>query len=198
MIFVRDEFTSYQGTGHLIGTRQYFVRFAGCSVASCPIRKECDEPDALTRRGAAEVEVEAVVERALASVGRSGWLHITGGEPTDQGDGLQELVKLARKRGLYVHLQTSGIRRVPIQWDWLTVSPKQDIPEQTFGQELVLIDTGDLSRERMQRLVASTSFWCYYLCPLWGHSLASTADLAKEVGDPWSLTMQMHKVGGFK
>jgi organic radical activating enzyme len=198
MLYLQDEFVSYQGTGHLIGTRQYFVRFAGCSVAECPIRQQCDEPAALTRRNANTTDVDEVVERAMASVGRSGWLHITGGEPTDQSDGLQELAKLARKRGLYVHLQTSGVRRVPIQWDWLTVSPKQELPEQKFGQEMVVIDDGALQPERMRKLVDSTSFWSYYLCPLWGRDLSATANVALQLGDPWCLTLQMHKVGAFR
>lgn len=198
MIYVRDEFVSYQGTGHLIGTRQYFVRFAGCSVATCPIRSVCDEPDALVRKGAKQETPTAIVSRALSKVGTGGWLHITGGEPTDQSDGLQELAKLARKSGLYVHLQTSGVRRVPIQWDWLTVSPKEWMPTQRFGQEIVMIDDSTLDSERLAQMVSKTSFWSYYLCPLWGRSLEETAKFAALVGDPWCLTMQMHKIGGFK
>jgi organic radical activating enzyme len=158
-VWLSDEFVTYQGTGHLIGTQQYFVRFAGCSVASCPIRTECDEPLSLTRHAAKRVGIAEIVERALASVGPRGWLHITGGEPTDQSDALQELSKLARKRGLFVHLQTSGARRVPIQWDWLTVSPKQEMPEQRFGQEMIVIDTGRLQQDALRRLVSETSFW---------------------------------------
>ena len=144
------------------------------------------------------VDVAIVPVGALASVGRSGWLHITGGEPTDQSEGLQELVKIARKEGLYVHLQTSGVRRVPIQWDWLTVSPKQHMPEQKFGQEIVLIDDGSLNIDRMKLMVQSTSFWSYYVCPVWGRDLSNTYAIAKEAGDPWCITMQMHKLGGFK
>ena len=54
MIYVSDTFTTYQGTGHLLGMRQHFVRFAGCGVAECPIRDQCDEPSALTRKGAVQ------------------------------------------------------------------------------------------------------------------------------------------------
>lgn len=195
MIHVADEFVAFQGTGHLSGVRQYFVRFAGCSV-KCPIRSECDEPAALTRRGATSTAPALIVARAIETVGPRGWLHITGGEPTDQAEGLQLLVMAARDAGLYVHVQSSGVRRVPVQWDWLTISPKVNEPAQTFGQEMVVIDDGTVTAERLRELRASTSFWCYYLCPLWGRDMAATTQLAAEAG--WDLTWQMHKHAGMR
>ena len=198
MIHILDTFTTYQGTGHLLGTRQHFIRFAGCSVAHCPIREQCDEPRALTRAQAQQVDPKELVLDAVAAVGERGWLHITGGEPTDQSDGLQELVQHARKVGLYVHLQTSGIRRVPIQWDWLTVSPKIRQPLQTFGQELIVVDDGTVTVEWLHELVATTKFWTYYLLPLWGRPMQDTVALAQRAGDPWMLTCQLHKIGGFQ
>lgn len=193
MIYVTQQYASFQGTGHLSGTRQFFVRFAGCAVA-CPIRKQCDEPAALTRHDAEKVEPDEVVANALRVVGERGWLHVTGGEPTDQPEGLQRLVMQARAAGLYVHVQTSGVRRVPVQWDWLTVSPKVREPLQTFGQEMVVVDDGMVTPEWLRELRSSTSFWCYYLCPLWGRDMHGTAALAAEAG--WDITSQAHKVWG--
>jgi 7-carboxy-7-deazaguanine synthase len=189
-MFIQETFTSFQGTGHLTGVRQFFVRFAGCSV-KCPIRSECDEPLALTRKNAIEVDADTIVKAAQASVGPRGWLHITGGEPTDQSEELQLLVMQARNEGLYVHVQTSGVRRVPVQWDWLTVSPKVEEPLQKFGQEMVVIDDGTVTTEWLDQLKATTNYWCYYLCPLWGRDPTSTAELAARSG--WDLTSQMHK-----
>ena len=194
-IYVSDMFSSFQGTGHLTGTRQFFVRFAGCSV-KCPIRKDCDEPFALTRGKATKHSAESIVSDALQAVGPRGWLHITGGEPTDQSRALQELVMHARQSGLYVHVQTSGVRRLPVQWDWVTVSPKVQEPEQRFGQEMVVIDDGTVTKDRLDALRSTTSFWCYYLCPLWGRDMKLTAELAWQA--KWDLTCQMHKYGGLK
>lgn len=194
-IYVSDMFNAYQGTGHLTGTRQFFVRFAGCSVR-CPIRKDCDEPKALTRRNSKQYDAYDIVNYALQTVGPRGWLHITGGEPTDQSGGLQELVMHARESGLYVHVQTSGVRRLPVQWDWVTVSPKVREPEQKFGQEMVVIDDGTVTLEWLEELRSTTSFWSYYLCPLWGRDMKLTRDLAWEA--KWDLTCQMHKYGGLK
>jgi organic radical activating enzyme len=137
-----------------------------------------------------------VIEQAVAAVGERGWLHVTGGEPTDQSDALQELVKQARRVGMYVHVQSSGVRRVPVQWDWLTISPKIDEPVQAFGQEMVVIDNGSVRLEWLQQLKATTSFWSYYLCPLWGRDMAHTASLAADA--QWDLTWQMHKHAGLR
>lgn len=194
-MWISETFTSFQGTGHLTGTRQFFVRMAGCSVA-CPIRSECDEPAALNRKQAVHADPQAVVQQAQECVGPRGWLHITGGEPTDQSDALQELVKHARRQGLYVHVQSSGVRRVPVQWDWLTISPKVKEPLQTFGQEMVVIDDGNVTLDWLDTLKANTSFWSYYLCPLWGREMTRTAKLAADA--KWDLTWQMHKHGGLR
>jgi len=140
--------------------------------------------------------VGEVLAAATQAVGPRGWLHITGGEPTDQPNDLQELVKQARAAGLYVHVQTSGIRRMPVQWDWLTVSPKVEQPLQTFGQEMIVIDDGNIEAAWLHDLRSSTSFWSYYLCPLWGRDMQQTAQLAAQCG--WDLTWQMHKHAGMR
>ena len=140
--------------------------------------------------------VAEVLEATTQAVGPRGWLHVTGGEPTDQPEALQHLVQQARTQGLYVHVQSSGVRRVPVQWDWLTISPKVDEPVQTFGQEMIVIDDGSVRLDWLEHLRASTSFWSYYLCPLWGRDMQPTAELAKASG--WDLTWQMHKHAGMR
>jgi len=196
-IWVNNTFTSYQGTGHLLGMRQHFIRFAGCGVA-CPIRTQCDEQPALTRRHATQRSIDDLVAESMGAVGNGGWVHITGGEPTDQDAGLQGLVRELRRNGMYVHVQTSGVRRVPVQWDWITVSPKVKPPLQTFGQELVVIDDGSWSADDLRSVADATKFWIYYLCPLWGRSPELTSALAKAAGPDWNMTIQAHKHWGVR
>ena len=193
VVYISETFTSFQGSGHLLGTRQHFVRFAGCGV-KCPIRSVCDEQESLTRKHATERTVESLVKEALESM--TGWMHITGGEPTDQSEGLQHLVMLARERGLKVHIQSSGVRHVPIQWDWITISPKTDPLHHTFGQELIVVDDGTWSVDRLKILRTDTKFWCYYLVPLSGADPASTVELATRAG--WDMTIQAHHHWGAK
>lgn len=194
MILIAEEFVSVQGTGHLAGVVQYFVRFAGCSVR-CPIRGECDEPDALKREAGAELEADDVARRAMLAVGCGSWLHITGGEPTDQPDGLREMVAAAHHAGLRVHIQTSGVREVP--WcEWVTVSPKSEL-RQRCGDELVLVDRGQ-GIDELRALQAHTGFRHYFLLPLWGGDAGTSYQKVIRMGRPWRLAAQQHKHWGVR
>lgn len=215
-IRVTKQFTTIQGTGHLLGVRQHFVRFAGCSVKTCPIRRDCDETFSLNKLNGYLVEPEAVIDQAIDEVGAGGWLHITGGEPTDQPEELAELVKLAHRAKLKVHLQTSGIRAIEMPYDWLTVSPK--VParhlEQRYGHELIVIYENQ-TPEELQAYAESTSYWYYYLQPKWeardggvGQAVngpetgeAVNALRSKDTsrhfnGRDWMMTIQAHKHWG--
>lgn len=195
---VVEEFASIQGTGHLVGTPQYFTRLGGCSVTSCPIRRDCDEPEAISPRAGVWVRPEDVALRAVRSMGRGGWLHVTGGEPLDQLDAVAELGMEAARVGLRTHYQTSGTIRADFTWDWITVSPKcsaEDL-EVKFGQEMVIVDTGQ-SVSDLREYTRHTRFWFYYLCPLHGADISETAEKVRRLSSTqhcWSLTDQMHKV----
>jgi organic radical activating enzyme len=211
--------TTIQGSGHLLGVRQHFIRFAGCSVKTCPIRRDCDEVFSLNKMNGYLVEVEEAIDRAVQEVGTGGWLHITGGEPTDQYEELDELVKQAYRRKLKVHIQTSGVRAVEIPYDWLTISPK--VParhlEQRYGQEIIMVYE-DQPLEDLRAYMETTSFWYYYLQPKWesregGKGTATngpeTAEAVSKLrvdtdaprhfnGQDWMMTIQAHKYWGVK
>ena len=201
------EQTSFQGTGRLLGVRQYFVRFAGCSIKRCPIRKDCDERYSLNPMNGYRIDVQEVVDKAVAAVGTGGWLHVTGGEPTDQAEALERLVQLAHRGNLRVHLQTAGLTRLELPFDWITVSPKVHARhlEQRTGQELVLV----YEEQHIEEILAysqTTHFSHYFIQPKWidapkGEALNNkeTLLMAHELnaaGDPWQLTLQAHKYVG--
>lgn len=201
-IKVSEEFVSVQGTGHLVGTTQYFVRLSGCSVRSCPIRHACDEPDSLSSKHGREESVEEIALRAVRSVGRCGWLHVTGGEPLDQLDGIMALGIEAQRLGLRTHYQTSGTIDADFPWDWITVSPKcpPDELRVRFGQEMVIVDTGQ-SLDDLREYARNTSFWFYYLSPLWGQDPAITIDKVRRLASTqkhWYFTDQSHKHWGVR
>lgn len=202
-----EPFATFQGSGCLAGTWQCFVRFAGCAVR-CPIRKVCDEQGALSFDGT-ERDAEQLADECLESVGRNGWVHITGGEPCDQPNALMAFAAECTKLGLRIHLQTSGLRRVPIAWDWLTISPKCRSFElvQTVGNELIIvndpswvIDCGILAGFKNR---CKTQF--FYLQPLYqpdgSSNIKETIELAERcnrVGQKWKLTDQFHKHWGIR
>ena len=210
--------TTFQGSGHLLGVRQFFVRFAGCSVKQCPIRRNCDEQFSLNKQNGTRVAVREVIDRALEEVGVGGWLHVTGGEPTDQYEGLEALLQEAQNERLKVHLQTSGTRAAEMPFDWITVSPK--VPprklEQTFGHEMILVYDGQ-TPELLLEYSEATRFWYYYLQPKWEDDGQKDVELlAKTVfgalslqlsasegarhynSGEWLLTIQAHKFWGMK
>ena len=201
---VTDIFTSLQGEGHLSGLYQCFVRVAGCSVV-CPIRKECDEQESLKFTAGTDWKVDELADEVLSRVGRGGWCHITGGEPTQQED-LDDFLRNLNTLGIYIHIQTSGVKRIGSRWDWLTVSPKCNPYklEQDSGQELKLINHPDICFDIgvLRAWHQSTKFWDYYIQPLWKDgtsNIKETAELvlkANKVGLPYRMTMQAHKYWG--
>jgi organic radical activating enzyme len=200
-------FESLQGEGHLSGLYQCFVRVAGCSVV-CPIRQQCDEPESLKFTAGEEREVQELALEVFSRVGNGGWCHVTGGEPTQQAD-LDEFLKALAGLGIHIHIQTSGVKRIGSQWDWLTVSPKCKPLElaQSSGQELKLINHPAICYDidALRGWYESTKFWDYYVQPLWlpdgTSNVTETAELvmqANRAGLPYRMTMQAHKYWGLR
>jgi organic radical activating enzyme len=206
---------TFQGSGHLIGERQYFCRLSGCSVRTCPIRVVCDERPSLNPKHGSLKSIDEVVSLARESVGIGGWLHITGGEPTDHGERLTQLIKEAQSARLRVHVQTSGLTPLETEVSWLTVSPKTSAVKlaQRSGHELLIVYRGEHAYE-LNEWRGSTYFGHYFLQPLWEsdvvtdvargyavnvdetasmvHQLNTQADLHNPKS-AWRLTLQAHK-----
>jgi organic radical activating enzyme len=201
---VLDMYPMIQSEGHQYGAVQFMVRAAGCAV-ECPIRSVCDEEGALDFRAGKDYSPEEIVNAARV-IGPHGWIHISGGEPCNQPRELIELQQVAHRLHHKVHLQTSGTIKVPIKWDWLTVSPKCSEPElkQRFGQELKLIHTPDVGLNDLAAFYYKTKFSDYYLQPLWDGgecNAQETFDLvmyANRCGMQWKMSVQWHKWLGFK
>ena len=200
-----DMYPMVQSEGHQYGAVQFMVRAAGCAV-KCPIRELCDEVDALDFTAGTEYSPEDILYEARRHIGHHSWIHISGGEPCNQPQALIELQQLAHRLHYKVHLQTSGTIKVPIKWDWLTVSPKCSEPElqQRFGQELKLIHTPDVGLNDLAAFYHKTKFSDYYLQPLWDDDKCNADETlalvthANKCGMQWKMSVQWHKWFGFK
>lgn len=202
-----ETFASIQGEGAMVGAPMFFIRFAGCAVASCPLHPSnsnlCDtdwSPKIITE------DLEALAEMAAESVGRGGWVCITGGEPMDQPKALRMLTHRLFDRGLYVNLQTSGTIDGDPYVDALTVSPKvakPDLLKITTGFELKLVYTGQ-SMELIREWTEETWFDHYFLMPLWQNGTANYAETISAVSElnkaglPYRLAVQTHKYIGVR
>lgn len=94
-------YRSIQGESTFAGWPCTFVRTAGCDIRCV----YCDEPQALTARGAERVSLETILARVKAL--GCGLVEITGGEPLLQRD-VPELVRRLCDHGYEVLVETGG------------------------------------------------------------------------------------------
>lgn len=196
------QFYSLQGEGELSGVPMYFVRLAGCSVASCPLHPSgggaCD-----TDWGYRNTEsTVAISEHAISS--KAHWVCVTGGEPTDQMEAINDLAGRVHKNHQRTMIQTSGVRQLVDCWDWIVVSPKSHFTQlaQTDGHEMKLVWNGE-DFDYLRDLWEQTHFLRYYLQPLCLldgttniKQVAETVKACGELGLPWRLGIQQHKLWG--
>ena len=117
---INEIFYSIQGEGANAGVPAAFVRFSGCN-RRCPF---CDTDHESGVEMTAE-QIRQAVDKA--SDGLKTMVVLTGGEPTLQLSDDENLFPDAGDRRL-IAIETNGTGAVPSWIDWVTVSPKDDIP----------------------------------------------------------------------
>jgi len=130
---IAETFHSLQGEGTWAGTPMYFIRLAGCHVGRPQAGRSgrdfpwvCRTRDGQTFLCDTDFGVhrEATLEELVAECGPMRYVCLTGGEPLDQQDRLGPLMATLHRRGVKVHLETSGTVVPVLPFDWVTVSPK--------------------------------------------------------------------------
>lgn len=187
-------FESLQGEGRNMGRPCVFVRFAGCNLA-CPW---CDT--AVERRFTLTLDelVDEVTRYRAKSV------ILTGGEPTFR-EGMPELVAALKAKGLWLAVETNGTSEPG--WfaalDYIACSPKQEFPESvrlTHADEVRVVASSEsvvgFCRTVRGRIAATD----YYVSPCDhdGEIDFATAKSVLSQLDGWSLSVQLHKLLGFR
>lgn len=191
-------FESLQGEGRNMGRPCVFVRFAGCNLrcdwcdtdTSCRFSLTCAD---LLR------ELRTYATRNVI---------LTGGEPTIQPD-MPELVAALKKAGCWIGVETNGL--VAADWlafvDYVACSPKFEFADRyvrgrmlTHADEVRVVASSAAIVpfcRQMQETIAATD---YYISPCdrdgtidW----ATAKDVRNQLGD-WSLSVQLHKLLGFR
>lgn len=205
---IKEVFGTLQGEGAQAGAPAVFLRFAGCNLgyAVCPW---CDTDWAKAEYSLSVAEtverVRAIAREAFGSEPRGLLLVATGGEPSLQLD--RPLAEALRAHGYRISMETNGSRPIDRSLvDWLTVSPKQPQFVQKEGDELKIVFSGPDAPgpapdvEAVRRLAHDTRFSHYFLQPLdlpdGGPNYDRTAAAVMELGPPWRLSVQTHKVVG--
>ena len=187
-------FESLQGEGRNSGRPCVFVRFAGCNLG-CPW---CDTDRARHLSLSCEDLVDEIASFKPKSV------ILTGGEPTLVAD-MPELIAALKARGYWIAVETNGTNAP--DWlafvDYVACSPKLEYPERlrlTHADEVRVVASSpavvDFCRGLPSRIAATD----YYLSPCERNGemdFATVKDALAQLPG-WSLSVQLHKLLGFR
>lgn len=219
---VKELHYTIQGEGVYAGTPAVFVRFAGCNIWTGreEHRKEntangicalfCDTDFVgIDGVGGGKYSQTSLVYKIRQVFREVGWVRkagsdrpivvFTGGEPMLQVT--EELVETCQSAGFRVHIETNGSLPVPVQVDWVTLSPKPPMrvvvpPMQVSELKLVYPGTWPRDYELAYHGIAR------FIQPRWHddpeiravHMENAIAFVKENSG--WRLSLQTHKYMG--
>ena len=194
MYAIAEIFESLQGEGRNTGRPCVFVRFAGCNL-KCPW---CDTDH--SRRF--ELSLEDLVKEVSAFRARS--VVLTGGEPTIL-NGMPELVAALKEAGFWIAVETNGTNDAG--WlafvDYVACSPKAEFPGSLRlirADEVRVVASSEAAVafcRKVRRQIAATD---YYVSPCDRDGAMDFARAKSVLGqlEGWSLSVQLHKILGFR
>ena len=203
MYRVNEIFYSLQGEGFWTGTPMVFIRLSGCNLR-CSF---CDTNHSEFRLMSVQDIMKAV---AKVNPEDGGHVCITGGEPMLQLN--EDLIDALHLHYYTVHLETNGTKPVPQSVDWVTLSPKEDVPHigpaakvvLTQASEVKLVFDGALPESVLGRWAQFPAKW-HFLQPCDTSDAAKNARIIKQTveyvkshADVWRLSLQTHKLLGIR
>ncbi len=214
---VVEIFESLQGEGYWVGRPAVFLRFGGCNLRCA----WCDTPTG----GAEWLNPGEILGRIRSLSARS--VIVTGGEPTLQ-PGLDELLDRLGRLSYWIGLETNGLLQPPNavveRCDYIAVSPKacaaaryEDATMLRQADEVRIVVEDEVADEIASGTAGGIEAFCrsmrrriraarYYLspCDRGGRmNIAETVRLLGRLNAPrrcglWQLSLQAHKLGGFR
>jgi organic radical activating enzyme len=187
-----EEFYTIQGEGYHTGKAAYFIRIGGCDVGC----SWCDTKFSWEPALHPVVPAEQILENAMAQPAAA--VVVTGGEPLMVN--MDYLTELFKKYGIETFLETSGAYPLSGTWDWICLSPKQEMPpkEAIFekAHELKVIIASQKDIDWAEQNASKVSPRCkLYLQPEWSRRetiLPFLIDYVK-VNPHWMISLQSHK-----
>lgn len=126
---VLEEFYSIQGEGFNTGKAAYFVRTGGCDLAC----RWCDSKESWKPEKYQFVAINDILERVKQTSADT--IVVTGGEPLMYK--FDRFCIKAKEKGLTVMIETCGAHDYSGDWDWICLSPKEQMPpKQIYFQKL--------------------------------------------------------------
>ena len=192
-----EVFESLQGEGRNTGRPCVFVRFAGCNL-------NCEWCDTDRSR-----RFSATLDELLEEIGRfrPKSVILTGGEPTI-AKGMPELVAALKSRGYWIAVETNGTSsRDDAPWldfvDYVACSPKAEYPDALRldqADEVRVVASSEAVAGFCGSLRTRIAATDYYVSPCErnGEIDFATAKSVLAKLDGWSLSVQLHKILGFR
>ncbi|MBR5062826.1 MAG: radical SAM protein [Prevotella sp.] len=194
---VNDMFYSLQGEGHNTGRAAVFIRFAGCNL-NCAF---CDTDFTSSE----EMTADEIVQRALLLCNEECGMMVvmTGGEPTLQVD--EALVEMFHDAGFEVAMESNGTHLPPTNLDWLTISPKGNFA--VHRSQLAIHNCDEVKcvfdgKSEVDDFGIIAKY--YYLQPCDVGDVLLNQEIIDQCVDYikrhpwWRLSLQTHKLAGFK
>lgn len=188
---IMEEFYSLQGEGFHTGKAAYFLRIGGCDVG-CSF---CDIKESWNADVHSLVEVDNVINNILTT--KANTVVVTGGEPCLYN--LNYLCEQISKKGLALHLETSGSEKISGKWDWICFSPKKETRiQQSFYKQanelkVIIEEPSDLVWAEKN---ASRMHHCeLYLQPEWSRRDVVMPVIVDYIlkHPQWKVSLQSHK-----
>ena len=185
-------FESLQGEGRNTGRPCVFIRFAGCNL-SCPW---CDT-DVAKKFSASLADILAELGQYKAKS-----VILTGGEPTLVKE-MPELVAALKKNGYWIGVETNGTSAA--DWlgfvDYVACSPKRGAElALTAADEVRVVAEDEATAEFCREVRGKIAATDYYVspCDRDGKIDFATAKSVLSQLNGWSLSVQLHKILGFR
>jgi len=189
---VMEEFYSLQGEGFHTGEAAYFIRVGGCDVGC----QWCDVKESWNADTHPAIATDDIIERAIGFPGKA--VIVTGGEPLNYK--LDYLCEQLQIKGIKTFLETSGALPMSGSWDWICLSPKQNIPPQPanflLAGELKIIISEDADFKWAELNAGKVSTECIlYLQPEWSKRNEMMPKIIDYVmlHPQWRISLQSHK-----
>ncbi|MEA1898519.1 MAG: 7-carboxy-7-deazaguanine synthase QueE [Bacteroidota bacterium] len=187
-----EAFYTIQGEGQHTGKAAFFIRIGGCDVGC----SWCDTKFSWNPEIHPLVEIEEIIEKIIESGADS--VVVTGGEPLAYN--LDKLCNLFRENRLKIFLETSGAYPLSGDWDWICLSPKQNLPPDKCifheADELKMIIQTKSDFAWAEKNAGRAGKSCkLFLQPEWSqfeNIIPLVVDYVK-TNPKWNISLQVHK-----
>lgn len=191
MYHINEIFYSLQGEGIHTGEPAVFVRFSGCNL-SC---SWCDT-DFTASQEMSAAQITDEVLRLWPDSQKRPFVILTGGEPALQAD--NKLVEALHAINAYVAIETNGTRQLADGFDWVTCSPKHNsFLRIKYASEVKVVYDGTYDPDIWRNELDSLN---WLLQPLDDGNKTNTDEVVQYIltHPAWRLSVQLHKILGFK